>query len=78
MIRKDIAEYEDSDSQLAKNTINKLNNKITNLEKIIALLKYEKIKEYIATFDYPENKKEEYEKAIKVIDDLRNIVRGDE
>lgn len=77
MIRKDIAEYEDSDSQLAKNTINKLNNEITNLEKTIAVLKYEKMKEYIATFDYPESKKEEYEKAIKVIDDLRNIVRGD-
>lgn len=85
MIRKDIAEYEDSDSQLAKNTINKLNSEIIalkrDMERLIRenkALKFDKIQEYLNfhCIPYSEKNEEKYEEALKVCDNIRNIMRG--
>lgn len=75
MTIKDIAEYEETDSQLAKNTILKLQNKILHLENEI--LKLEKIKGYINCIDYPSDKIEEegYRALMRVQDDLTKIIK---
>lgn len=83
MIIKDIAQYEDSDSQLAKNTICELHKRIRILEldneslmKEIKALKFDKIQEYII-FDCSESdkRKKENKEKLKVVEDIKKIMR---
>lgn len=76
MIIKDIAQYEDSDSNLAKTTINNLSREKIRLENQLAILNYEKIKDYVYCFDIPKDEQEKYKEAVKVIDDIKKIIRG--